>query len=186
MKGYKVFNSDWTCRGFQYEVGKTYEMDEKPIICERGFHFCKELIDCFFYYPFDYTRTKIAEVEAIGDIEEDEDNVYGTSKCCTNKIRIIREILFSNLGYITNYKEIYHNSNTPPNTISDDSSFIYITHDAKYPILGGVGLILNHRIHYNSYSLFNDNYSYLVRPNLYQIHHYCIGYNRIIDLKEIR
>ena len=25
MKGYKVFNPDWTCRNFQYEVGKTYE-----------------------------------------------------------------------------------------------------------------------------------------------------------------
>lgn len=25
MRGYKVFNSDWTCRGFQYEVGKTFK-----------------------------------------------------------------------------------------------------------------------------------------------------------------
>lgn len=25
IKGYKVFNSDWTCRGFQYEVGKLFE-----------------------------------------------------------------------------------------------------------------------------------------------------------------
>lgn len=23
MKGYKVFNGDWTCRDFKYEVGKT-------------------------------------------------------------------------------------------------------------------------------------------------------------------
>ena len=44
MKGYKIFNSDWTCRGFQYEVGKTYEMKEDPICCERGFHFCGKLI----------------------------------------------------------------------------------------------------------------------------------------------
>ena len=38
MKGYKVFNPDWTCRDMQYEVGKSYEMEEKPVICERGFH----------------------------------------------------------------------------------------------------------------------------------------------------
>ena len=50
MKAYKVFNSDWTCRGFQYQVGETYEEDISPSVCNRGFHFCKELKDCFNYY----------------------------------------------------------------------------------------------------------------------------------------
>ena len=27
MIGYKAFNNDLTCRDFQYEVGKTYEMN---------------------------------------------------------------------------------------------------------------------------------------------------------------
>lgn len=27
VKGYKVFNQDWTCRGFQYEVGGIFEED---------------------------------------------------------------------------------------------------------------------------------------------------------------
>lgn len=40
MKGYKVFNSDWTCRGYQYEVGKTYEIAESPKCCKVGFSFC--------------------------------------------------------------------------------------------------------------------------------------------------
>ena len=40
MKGYKVFASDWTCLGFQYEVGKTYEMDATEIrLCDKGLHF---------------------------------------------------------------------------------------------------------------------------------------------------
>lgn len=52
MEGYKVFEPDWTCRGFQYEVGKTFEEDVTPSCCNRGFHFCKELKDCFNYYPF--------------------------------------------------------------------------------------------------------------------------------------
>ena len=93
MKGYKVFNSDWTCRGFQYKVGETYEMDEEPVICERGFHFCQKLKDCFYYYPFSQD-VKIAEVEAIGDIKHSDDFI---TKCCTNKIKIIREIRFEDL-----------------------------------------------------------------------------------------
>lgn len=53
VKGYKVFNPDWTCRGFQYEVGETYEEDAMPFVCNEGFHFCKRAIDCFGYYSFD-------------------------------------------------------------------------------------------------------------------------------------
>lgn len=108
MKGYKVFNSDWTCRGFQYEVGKTYEIDEKPIICVQGFHFCKDLKDCFYYYPF-REDTKIAEVEMLGDF--DIDNYEHTSKVCTNKIKILREIHFEDLITTTVHKTGDHITN---------------------------------------------------------------------------
>lgn len=49
MKAYKGFNKDMTCRGFQYEVGKTYETDEADL-CNSGFHACKNPLDCFKYY----------------------------------------------------------------------------------------------------------------------------------------
>ena len=39
IKGYKVFNPDWTCREFQYEVGKTYEENITPETCSRAFIF---------------------------------------------------------------------------------------------------------------------------------------------------
>ena len=95
MKGYKVFEPDWTCRGFQYEVGKTYEEDVTPRVCERGFHFCKKAADCFSYYPFD-PKSKVAEVIALGEIDEGED------KCCTNRIQIIREVSWEELLTIVN------------------------------------------------------------------------------------
>ena len=85
MKGYKVFNPDWTCRGFQYEVGKIYETDDKLKMCEQGFHFCKVAVDCFNYYQFD-SKNKVAEVIAHGEVVEDGD------KCVTNKLEIVREI----------------------------------------------------------------------------------------------
>ena len=69
MKGYKAFNPDMTCRGFQYEIGKTYEIDGEPIMCGKGFHFCANPIDVFGYYPFE--NTLIAEVEALGDVKQE-------------------------------------------------------------------------------------------------------------------
>ena len=60
-------------------------MEEVPIVCERGFHFCERAVDCFSYYGFD-PKNKVAEIEALGDIDSDG------SKSCTNKIHIIREI----------------------------------------------------------------------------------------------
>lgn len=63
VKGYKVFNPDWTCRNFQYQVGQTYEMEGPVIPCERGFHFCKNAADCFNHYAFN-PENKVAEVIA--------------------------------------------------------------------------------------------------------------------------
>ena len=85
VKGYKVFNPDWTCRGFQYKVGESYEMDEEPIACERGFHFCERLEVCFNYYDFD-SENKAAEITAYGETTREN------NKCCTNKIKIEKEL----------------------------------------------------------------------------------------------
>ena len=87
MRGYKVFNPNWMCGDFQYEVGGTYEMKESPICCNRGFHFCTKLSDCFNYYAFN-SDNKVAEVEAIGEVVSDS----GDTKHCTNKIKIINEL----------------------------------------------------------------------------------------------
>jgi hypothetical protein len=95
IKGFKVFNPDWTCRDFQYEVGKTYEENVKPSICGRGFHFCKQAKDCFNYYSFD-PENKVAEVLALGEVVEVGD------KCCTNKIQIVREITWEELLTLVN------------------------------------------------------------------------------------
>ena len=42
IKGFKVFNSNWTCRNFQYKVGKTYKYYGDIGVCRAGFHFCKK------------------------------------------------------------------------------------------------------------------------------------------------
>ena len=95
VKGYKVFNPDWTCRDFQYEVGKIFEEDVKPSCCDRGFHFCKKAADCFSYYSFN-SENKVAEVIALGEVDTDG------KKSCTNKIQIVREIPWQELLTIVN------------------------------------------------------------------------------------
>lgn len=101
MKGYKVFNSDWTCRGFQYKVGETYKYEGKISICETGFHFCKKLIDCFNYYTFD-PENKVAIIEATGEVIESN---YSNSKCVTNEIKIIRELNWHEVLDMVNFNK---------------------------------------------------------------------------------
>ena len=88
VKAYKVFDNDWTCQGFQYEVGKSYHVDNIKI-CERGFHACKKLINCFQYYPLVQWQ-KFAEVELSGDILG-----LNSNKQCSTDIKIKKELSFN-------------------------------------------------------------------------------------------
>jgi len=74
IKGYKVMNPDMTCRDFKFKVGKTYEQDGKIELCGNGFHFCKELGDCYKFYSFDKNNV-VCEVEALGEVEQDEHKI---------------------------------------------------------------------------------------------------------------
>ena len=86
IKGYKAFNKDMTCRGFQYEENKEYEMEGKPKCCGNGFHFCENPLDTLNYY--DLCNSTFAEVEAIGDINKPDKEDREDSKIATNKIKI--------------------------------------------------------------------------------------------------
>jgi hypothetical protein len=94
-KGYKVFNPDFTCKGFQYEVGKRYKHEGEIEICGSGFHFCEKLIDCYAYYTFDQNN-KIAEIVAHGTVLADG------NKSCTNEIEIVKEISWNDCLNIVN------------------------------------------------------------------------------------
>ena len=92
MFGYKGFDKNLKCRGFQYEIGKTFEEDIEPKCCERGLHFCELPLDVLNYYnysPIDGSR--FAKVEALGTIDKREDKV------ATNKLRVDSELTFWDL-----------------------------------------------------------------------------------------
>ena len=82
MKAYKGFNHDMTCRGFQYEEGKTYEMEGDVECCEKGFHACEYPLDCFSYYA--PSQSVYREVEQDGELSRDGDD----TKVASSKITV--------------------------------------------------------------------------------------------------
>ena len=94
MKGYKAFDKGLKCRGFQYEVGKTYKHDGDIELCESGFHFCKTAVDCANYY--NHQNSEFAEIEAIGKVIEGDD------KCVTDEIKIVHLISKSEFYALAN------------------------------------------------------------------------------------
>ena len=89
-KAYKAFNADLTCRGFQYEEGKTYEIEDDPKLCERGFHACLTLTDVFIYYSGEFGKDIIVHEVELEDVSEERRD---DSKVVAKKITIGKRIL---------------------------------------------------------------------------------------------
>ena len=91
MIGYKAFDMELKCRGFQFEVGKTYDTgiaDEKLELCTKSvFHFCREInmIECVSGYKL--SKSRVCEVVAEGSVVSSDDGKFGT-----NRIMILREL----------------------------------------------------------------------------------------------
>ena len=96
IRGFKVFNPDWTCRDKQYTCPGAFEEDVTPSVCDRGMHFCKKAADCFNYYSFN-PENKVAEVVALA-----ERTVEDGDKCATNYLEIVREISWQEVLEIVN------------------------------------------------------------------------------------
>ena len=100
MTGYKAFDENLQCRGFQFEVGKTYETgkqkNELKLCSDTVFHFCRELHKIESVSNYTVSKSRICEVIAEGDIVTDGDK-YGT-----NKLTILREISHEELNEYNN------------------------------------------------------------------------------------
>ena len=78
---YKGFNTDMTCRGFQYEEGKEYN-GKIAEVCKSGFHACEHPLDCLSYYS--PCNSVYHEVEQSGVISKSDDD----SKIASSSIKI--------------------------------------------------------------------------------------------------
>ena len=91
ITSYKGFDKNMQCRGFQYEVGKEYEMDGEIKCCNRGFHACKSPLEVWDYY--DMLNSRFAEVEQSGKIDEEEKS----TKVCSSHIKIKAELKLADI-----------------------------------------------------------------------------------------
>ena len=113
---YKGFDKDFKCRGFQYEVGNTYETDDDIACCNRGFHACESPMEVFDYY--DMLTSRFAEVEQSGKIDKEA----ASTKTCSSRIKIKAELKLAdiiNLG-VEWLKEITSPSKIEANNTSND------------------------------------------------------------------
>ena len=93
----KGFDKDLRCRGMQFEVGKEYSTgvaDADISLCTNTmFHFCDSLKKVHTYYSvIPEENNRFCEIEVLGALVSDD------TKCGSNRIRIVREILGDELN----------------------------------------------------------------------------------------
>jgi hypothetical protein len=84
IKGFKAMSADMACKGFKFEVGKTYETDALAMY-SKGFHFCENFFDVYNYYPRE-SATIVCEIEALGAVQKEDD------RSVTNRIKIVKKL----------------------------------------------------------------------------------------------
>ena len=132
---YKGFDKDFKCRGFQYEVGNTYETDDDIACCNRGFHACESPMEVFDYY--DMLTSRFAEVEQSGKIDKEA----ASTKTCSSRIKIKAELKLAdiiNLG-VEWLKEITSPSKIEANNTSNDGYYAKIGSSGYSAQIGSSG-----------------------------------------------
>ena len=132
---YKGFDKDFKCRGFQYEVGNTYETDDDIACCNRGFHACESPMEVFDYY--DMLTSRFAEVEQSGKIDKEA----ASTKTCSSRIKIKAELKLAdiiNLG-VEWLKEITSPSKIEANNTSNDGDSAQIGSSGYSAQIGSSG-----------------------------------------------
>ena len=132
---YKGFDKDFKCRGFQYEVGKTYEMDSNIAYCNRGFHACESPMEVFDYY--DMLTSRFAEVEQSGKMDKEADS----TKTCSSRIKIKAELKLADIinSGVEWLKEITSPYKTEVNNTSNDGNSAQIGSSGYSAQIGSSG-----------------------------------------------
>ena len=100
---YKGMKSDMTCKGFHYEIGKSYKTD-KVKLCECGFHACLNPRDVLEYYT-QTEGSRYFKVKLSGEITKCD---FEDTKVSATEITILEEI---NIKEVIKTTEWWKNDN---------------------------------------------------------------------------
>ena len=125
IKGYKGFDKDMTCRGFQYESGKDYTYDGNIKCCRSGLHFCENPLEVLSYYP--PATSRFCEVEGNGKV----DKIDKDSKVAVSNLHIGLEIGLSGLIQ-AGIKFILDKVNYNDNRVSNTGDYSAATNTGNY------------------------------------------------------
>ena len=142
MKGYKAFKKGLICdptgkNPFQYAENTVFEQNEKAIICNSGFHFCKNPLDVLDYYPLinnNGDMTEFAEVEAL-----DECETVDNKKFCTKKLKIGAKISFPALVQASVNFELEKTQTSDTKVKTTSKNYAKIGSSGDYAKIGSSG-----------------------------------------------
>lgn len=162
MKGYKGFDQNLRCRGFQYKVGETAEEDLFPHCGSMGLHFCDDPRKVFIYYtPANLSR--FAEVDAIGTIDSNwEDGLH-----CTSELKVKKEIKLEDFYRLLCKNKGIHVLNK---TAISDERFSITEHDNNGAIcIAKKDYSMSKSTRFRSSALTCDIYSYALTTESYSM-----------------
>jgi hypothetical protein len=119
IHGFKGFDKNMQCRGFQFKEGETYKHEGEAQACNSGFHFCENPLDVFSYY--EPGSSLFHAVEGTGQISKHDDD----SKVACTEIKIgpsltLHDFIGAAVKYMLDrkYKESVSNHATGDEAIS--------------------------------------------------------------------
>ena len=134
MKAYKGFKKDLTCLGYKFNEDGINKTDQAN--CRKnGFHCAENPMDCLDYYS-DWKNSVYYEVDAAGDIDEDEiDSKISCTEMQLVKRLTIEQLLFEGLIYMVEHPERNWNGHVKKECGKAYNGFVVVR--GKNPIASG-------------------------------------------------
>jgi hypothetical protein len=120
ITAWKGFDRNLQCREFQYEIGKTYQLDGNLAACSRDFHACENPLDIWAYYePF---NSRFCRVIAGGEItrQAEYDSKIACQILTVDKECGIRELVIAAVDWIQSQAKQATSGNSAHSATSGD------------------------------------------------------------------